>query len=187
MQFWRSSFQLQKSVKFSFQHCVYRVPCHSWRSSIKCNKNGSVIRQSRARKVEESKTKYSLKLGGLKCASFLFPARGMWEIIVVIVVILSLCKGQEVRPLHLYFCHSSLFSPCFLPFLLSSSPKQPQGKALSTQKHPWCNHICIFPKANKQFCLWDHVLWIAKLSNLIGYLKLQSLWVRYLFFIICNG
>lgn len=44
-----------------------------------------------------------LKLGGLKCVSFFSPARGMWEIIIVIVVVLSLCKGQEVRPLHLYF------------------------------------------------------------------------------------
>lgn len=57
-----------------------------------------------------------LKLGGLKCASFFSPVRGMLEVIVVIVVILSLCKGQEVRPLHLYFLPFlrllSMLSPC---------------------------------------------------------------------------
>lgn len=82
------------------------------------------------------------------------------------------------------FCPSSPFSLCFLSVLLSNSAKQPQGKDLSTQKHPWCNHISIFPKANKQFSLSDHVLLIAKLSNLMGYLKLQSLWVKYLSFLL---
>lgn len=140
-------------------------------------------------RYEGSKTKYLFQIGWLQECCFVAvvvvfsPNRNVWErIVVIVIILLSDLKGQEIKPLHL----------CFLPFLsllsmlsacssFQRSSVAP-GKALSTQKHPWCNHIAIFPKANKQFCLSHHVLLIAKLSNLMGYMKLQSLQASYLFF-----
>lgn len=135
------------------------------------------------KRYEKRKAKYLFKI---KSASFFSPTeeclRGN-SCNCAYSFVLSVRAGR-LHHCTCVFCHSSPFYPCSLPVLLSTSPKKPQGKALPTQKHPWCNHISIFPKANKQFCLSDHVLLIAKLSNLMGCLKLQSLWVRYLGFFI---